>query len=168
MSIKNKLEKCFKEGEIGKERHQGLRKIKIDRERINNHLIKAEHNLNSMIYFRKGGFSDWPASAAFYTLYHCLLALTARHGYESRNQKCTLAFIEDLIEKGKIRSISKEDLEEIFDKSVDEDLEHSDKILDIRERMQYSTSTEMEDKEFNRLFERTKELFDKLKREVEK
>jgi len=96
------------------------------------------------------------------------LALISKNGYESRNQKCTFAFIEDLIEKGKIKNISKEDLEEIFDKSVDEDLEHSDKILDIRERMQYSTSTEMEDKEFNKLFERTKELFDKLKREIER
>jgi uncharacterized protein (UPF0332 family) len=166
MSIK--LEKCFEEGKTGKERHQGLRKIKIEKERINNHLIKAEHNLNSMIYFRKGGFSDWSASAAFYTLYHCLLALISKNGYESRNQKCTFALIEDLIKKGKIKNIIKEDLEEIFDKSVDEDLEHSDKILDIRERMQYSTSTEMEDKEFNRLFERTKELFDKLKKEVER
>lgn len=128
MSAKDKLEKCFKEGEMEKERHQGLRKIKIDRERINNHLRKAEHNLNSMVYLKKGGFSDWSASAAFYTLYHCLLALTAKNGYESRNQKCTFAFIEDLIEKGKIKYITKEDLEEIFDKSVDEDLEHSDKI----------------------------------------
>lgn len=161
-----KLRRCFKEGET-KERHQGLKKIKIEKERINNHILKAEHNLKSMIYFKKGGFSDWSASASFYTLYHCLLALIAKYGYESRNQKCTFLFVGNLIEKEEI-SISKDDLKEIFDKDVEKDLEHSDKILDIRERMQYSSITEMEDETFKGLFERTKELFNKIKREVEK
>lgn len=168
MSIQNKLKKCFKEGEIGGERHQGLRKVEINKNKINNHIIKAEHNIKSMIYFKKGGFSDWSASASFYTLYHCLLSLCVKYSYESRNQKCTFAFIEFLIDEGKINNINKEDLKEIFDKSVEEDLEHSNKILDVRERMQYSTKTYMEDEEFDRLYKRTKELFDKLKKEVEK
>lgn len=164
----DKLNKCLKEGETGKERHQGLRKINIEKEIIDNHLIKAEHNLSAMISLKKNGFSDWSASAAFYTLYHCLLALISKYGYESRNQKCTFVFIEDLIEKGEIKNISKEDLKEIFDRSVEENLKNSNKILDIREKMQYSTLTEMEDKEYNRLFERIKELFDKIKKEVER
>ena len=33
--------------------------------------------------------------------------------------------------------------------------------------MQYSTKTKMENEAFNELFERTKELFDKLKKEIE-
>jgi len=168
MPIQDKLTKCFREGEIGKERHHGLKKIEIDKKKINNYLLKAEHNIKAIISFKRDGFSDWSASASFYALYHCLLAIVSKHGYESRNQKCTFVFIEDLIEKGKIKNITKEDLEEIFDKSVDEDIEHSDKILDIRERMQYSTKTEMEDKEFEELLERTKELFNKLKKEIER
>ncbi|MBU2633658.1 MAG: HEPN domain-containing protein [Nanoarchaeota archaeon] len=165
--MSDKLKKCFKEGEKGK-RHKGLRKIEIDDKRFNNHLFKAEHNLKAVIYLKKGGFSDWSASACFYCLYHCLLALCIKYGYESRNQSCTFALIEDLIDRGKIKNISKDDLKEIFNKSIDENLEHSDKILDIRERMQYSTETHLEDKEFQRLFERVKVLFSKLKKEVER
>jgi uncharacterized protein (UPF0332 family) len=167
MPIKDKLEKCFKEGEK-KERHKGLKKIDVNKEKINNHLIKAEHNFKAMIYFKKGGFSDWSASASFYTLYHCVLALCAKYGYESRNQECSFALIESLIDQKIIKNITKEDLKEIFDKSVEEDLEHSDKILDIREKMQYSTKTDMEDEQFKALLERTKVLFDKLKREAER
>lgn len=165
--LKDKLKKCFKEGERG-ERHKGLKKIKLNKEKIGNHLIKAEHNLKGVIYFKKNGFSDWSASASFYTLYHCLLALCVKFGYESRNQSCTFALIDDLIDKKEIKNITKKDLKEIFDGSIKEDLEHSDKILDIRERMQYSTKTSLEEETFKELFERTKELFNKLKKEVER
>ena len=34
--------------------------------------------------------------------------------------------------------------------------------------MQYSFKTSMEDEEFNKLLERTKVLFDKIRREIEK
>ena len=34
MSLKNKLDKCFKEGEKEGERHKGLRKIGINKELI--------------------------------------------------------------------------------------------------------------------------------------
>ena len=64
--------------------------------------------------------------------------------------------------------LTKEELKEIFDKEITEDLAHSDKILDIRESMQYSTKTSMEDEEFNKLISRTKALFDKIRKEVEK
>lgn len=120
-----------------------------------------------MLYFQKGGFSDWSASAAFYTLYHLLLAILAREGYESRNQSCTFALIEELINNEKI-DLNNSDLKEIFDKDVTENLEYSDKILDLRERWQYSAKTVMEDEEFIAMKERIKYLFDKLRREVEK
>ncbi len=165
MSTKDKLNKCFKEGEkIG--RHKGLRKINVSEEKIKGHLDKAIHNFKAMISLQKTGFSDWSASASFYTLYHCLLALISKEGYESRNQTCTFALIEDMIEKGKI-SLSKEDLKEIFDKDVTDDLEHSHKILDIRENMQYSIKTALELEEFIELKEKTKKIFDKLRRDIE-
>ena len=89
MSIKDKLVKCLEEGEKGG-RHKGLRKIEISDARIKGHLEKAVHNFKAMISFQKNGFSDWSASASFYCLYHCLLSLLAKEGYESRNQSCTL------------------------------------------------------------------------------
>ena len=167
MQLKNKLNNCFKEGEKEGERHKGLKKIGLNEDLIDEHLKKAEHNLNAVAEFKNRGYSDWSASAAFYALYHCLLALLIKFGYQSRNQTCTLAFIEDLINKGKI-SLKLEELKEIFDKDVTEDLAHSEKILDIRENMQYSYKTSMEEEEFNKLIKRTKELFDKLRREIEK
>ena len=166
MSLKEKLDTCFKEGEIGGERHKGMHKIEINQDLIDKHLQKASHNLNAMTDFKNMGYSDWSASASFYTLYHCLLALLLKFGYQSRNQSCTFAFVEDLIVKGRV-SLTIENIKEIFDKDVTEDLEHSEKILDIRESMQYSFETSLNQEEFTRLLERTKFLFDTLKREIE-
>ncbi|MBN2423069.1 HEPN domain-containing protein [Candidatus Woesearchaeota archaeon] len=165
--MSEKLEKCFKEGEKGKERHKGLKKIDISEEKIKKHIEKAIHNYKAIIAFKKNGFSDWSASAAFYALYHLLLALLAKHGVESRNQSCTFAFIEELIEKGKI-SLDKNDLKEIFDKDITENIAHSNKILDLRENWQYSVKTALEEEEFVDMKARVKELFDKLRREIEK
>ncbi len=164
MSLRDKLKKCIKEGEKG-ERHKGLRKIDKSEETAKRHLNKAIHNFKAMISFQKTGFSDWSASASFYCLYHCLLALLAKEGYESRNQSCTFALIESMIEK---YSINAGDLKEIFDKDVTEDLKHSNKILDMRENMQYSVKTALEEKEFIDLKEKTKKLFNKLRRDIEK
>jgi len=166
MSLKNKLAQCIKEGEKG-ERHKGLKKIEPNKELIDKHINKAVHNFNAITAFKNIGYSDWSASASFYALYHCLLALLIKFGYQSRNQSCTFAFVEDLINKGKI-SLKLEELKEIFDKDISEDLAHSEKILDIREIMQYSFKTSLNDQEFNKLVERTKVLFDKLRREIEK
>ncbi len=161
----NKLKECFKEGERG-ERHKGLKKISISDEKIKGHLNKAVHNFKAMLAFQKIGFSDWSASASFYCIYHCLLALIAKEGYESRNQSCTFALVEDMINRKKT-SLTINDLKDIFDKDVTEDLEHSDKILDIRENMQYSLKTSIEQEEFLELKKRTKILFDKIRRDIE-
>ena len=163
--MEGKLDKCLKEGKTG-ERHKGLRKIEVLPENIEGHIKKAIHNFNAMDSFHKSGFSDWSASASFYCLYHCLLALLAKKGFESRNQSCTFAIIEEFIGNNEL-SLKKEELKEIFDKDVTHDLEHSPKILDIRENMQYSIKTSLEEKEFIFLRERTKFLFDKLRKEIE-
>ena len=165
MSTK-KLDECFKEGEK-RERHKGLRKIEPSQERTEGHIKKAIHNFNAIDVFKNAGYSDWSASASFYSLYHLLLALISKKGFESRNQNCTFVLVEDMIDRKEI-SITKEELKEIFDKDITEDLEHSTKILDIRENMQYSIRTEFKEQEFLSLKERTKILFDKLRREIEK
>jgi len=122
----------------------------------------------AMSRFHDFGYSDWSASAAFYTLYHGLLAILAQRGYESRNQSCTFAFLEDLIAKGAIKELTVADLKDIFDKDVTVDLTHSAKILDIRERMQYSTQTSLAEDEFQILKERTKAILDKIRLELER
>ena len=71
-------------------------------------------------------------------------------------------------DKARLRYEGEEELKEIFDKDISEDLAHSEKILDIRETMQYSFETSLNDEEFNKLVGRTKVLFDKLRKEIEK
>jgi uncharacterized protein (UPF0332 family) len=164
----DKLKKCFKEGMKEKERHKGLRRIAPSTEISDDHLKKALHNFGAMQRFHDQGDSDWSASAAFYTLYHGLLAILAQRGYESRNQSCTFALLEDFVAKRKITHLTTNDLKEIFDKDVTENLEHSNKILDIRERMQYSTATNLAEEEFQFLRKRTKEILDKIRLELEK
>lgn len=166
MSIKDKLKKCLKEGERGK-RHKGLKKINHSEEYINGYVKKAIHNFNAIDVFYKTGYSDWSASASFYSLYHLLMALISKKGFESRNQSCTFALVENMIDKGEI-NLTKDELKEIYDKDVTENLEHSNKILDIRENMQYSVKTFLEKQEFEHLKQRTKFLFDRLRKEIEK
>ncbi len=161
----NKLTKCFDEGKHGGERHQGLRKIKPNQELSKEYLRKAIHNFDAITSFHDSGFSDWSASAAFYTLYQGLLAILAQKGYESRNQSCTFALIKDFIKKGELENLTSNDLKEIFDKEVR--MDHSNKILDIREKMQYGTKTSLAESEFQVLKKRTKELFDKIRQELE-
>ncbi len=164
----NKLKKCLDEGSHGGERHQGLRKIKPDEQAANQHLEKALHNFNAITSFHDLHYSDWSASAAFYSLYHGLLAILAQRGYESRNQSCTFALIEDLIAKGDIEHLGPADLKEIFDKDITADIAHSPKILDVRERMQYSTRTALAEEEFKLLKARAKALLDKIRLEFER
>ncbi|MBU2637597.1 MAG: HEPN domain-containing protein [Nanoarchaeota archaeon] len=164
----DKLKKCLDEGKKGGERHKGLRKIPSDNAEANSHIAKALHNFSAINDFHDMGYSDWSASAAFYTLYHGLLALLAQKGYESRNQACTFALIEEMIGKGEIKHITMADIKEIYDKDVTEDIAHSSKLLDIREKMQYSTSTSLAEEEFKALKERTKELMDKIRLELER
>lgn len=167
MLQKEKLEKCFKEGEKPGERHKGLRKIEISESTITNYTKKAYHNFRAITDFKNFGYSDWSASAAFYSLYHLLLAIISKKGFESRNQSCTFTLIESMIDSGEI-SLTKDELKEIFDSDVTEDLAHSSKILDIRENMQYSARTSMEEKDFRSIFERTEFLFNKLRKEIER
>lgn len=166
MNIKDKLKECIKEGKKG-ERHKGLKEIGPSIEIAQGHINKAIHNFNAIDNFHRTGYSDWSASAAFYCLYHCLLAIICKKGFESKNQSCTFALVESMIEDNEL-NLTKEELKEIFDKDVNENLSHSSKILDIRENMQYSIKTSLEEKEFQLLKQRTKFLFDKLRREVEK
>lgn len=82
--------------------HRGLLKGDMNPKKASLHIAKAEHNLHAALFFESSGYGDWSASAAFYYIYHSFLAILAQHGYESRNQECTLAVIEMLKEEGNI------------------------------------------------------------------
>lgn len=87
---------CLKQGEKG-ERHTGLRETSPDKEEASRHVNKAHHNLKAFDHNREL-FPDWAVSTAFYAMYHALLAVLFRLGYESRNQECTVNAVEHLID----------------------------------------------------------------------
>jgi len=160
----NKVEWCLKKGEKEGTKHRGLVKIKRNEKIIKAHIKKAEHNLNAIIDFKKSGYSDWSASAAFYSIYHCFLAIINKFGYESRNQECTFALIYTLIEDGKI-DLDKELIEEIHSLDVEEKQEMS--ATELREIEQYGVSLSIENKTYERILELAKKILDKTKEILE-
>jgi len=160
----NKVDWCLKKVEKEIEEtgiHRGLIKIEPDINMAEKHIIKAEHNLNAALFFDKGDYSDWSASAFFYCIYHCFLAIARKFGYESRNQECTLALIELLREEGKI---------DIDDKFIDtlkitkaEEM-HESNVIKIREDFQYGVKLEFKERrEFSELENMCKEIINKTK-----
>jgi uncharacterized protein (UPF0332 family) len=127
-----KAEAEIKEGKL----HRGLLKIKPDEKLALEYLEKAEHNLEVFLYNKKGGFYDWTINIGFYVLYHCCLAIITQFGYESRNQECTLALMESLIEDKKIDGDFKRYIEAIT--SGTEVKKEKEQILKMREKYQYT------------------------------
>ena len=165
LTLNKQIDDCIKSGKKGS-RHKGLRKIEPDMMLARAHLEKAQHNRDAMVFFYQSKkYSDWSASAAFYCVYHCCLAILAKYGYESRSQNCTFLIIENLILGGKLKNITLSELKEI--KDPEESLESSDKIVDIRENIQYGVRISLQDKEFNDLLLRTNKLLDKFRLEIE-
>lgn len=157
----NKLKWCLKKAENEGRKHRGLKQIKPDLHKADDHIKKSEHNLGVMRYLIDGGFYDWAINASFYAHYHCLLAILQKFGYESRNQECTFAAIEHLIEQGEI-SLQKTDLYKIFSADKGEELEDTD-IVDLREKFQYGTETLVEEQHIHDLLEQTKLFIEKIK-----
>ncbi len=157
----NKLHWCLKKGEKEGRKHRGLRKIPLGAELAADHIRKAEHNLLVMEHLISVNFHDWAVHASFYAHYHCLLAVLHKFGYESRNQECTFAAVECLIEEEKI-TMEKSDLHSIFAADRHDDLEQAD-IVGLREKFQYGTETSYEKKKLNELLEQTKSFIEKTK-----
>jgi len=160
----NKVKWCLNKAEQELERgqkHRGLTERLPSKEIAYGHLAKAEHNLKAIFYFEKGGFGDWSISAGFYCLYHCLLALLEKHGYESRNQECTLAAMEHLMEEGKIVLDRKfiDALKE-YEKA---DERHEETVIELREFFQYGIDVKVESTKLQRLTALCKELIDIVK-----
>src|SRR3989344_9691600 len=140
-----KAEKELKEGK----KHRGLIKITPNIDKARNHLLKADHFLKATIHLKKGDFSDICTSTIFYTMYHSLLAIAPKFGYESRNQEYTFALIYDLVEENKIEFDEKL-LHEISSLDPKETSEKTS--IEIREQYQYETDLSLKDKKmYNKL-----------------
>jgi uncharacterized protein (UPF0332 family) len=166
--INNKVKWCLNKAkkEVNERGiHRGLIKIIPDLETSRLHLNKAHHNLKAMIQFKEMNFSDWSASAGFYSMYHCFLSILTKYGYESRNQECTFAFIFQLIEEKKI-SLEKELIEKVHE--IDPNVSHEEPtVIELREIGQYGTKMSIEDDVYQNLLETAQEIIDKTKEIIE-
>ena len=111
-------------------------RIKPDEQFALEYIKKAEHNLDAFLHNKDGGFYDWTISIGFYVMYHCCLAIITKFGYESRNQECTLALIESLIEDKKLNKDFGIYLETI--RSAAKDKKEEEQIQKMREKYQYT------------------------------
>lgn len=160
--VKNKVEWCLRKAEKElKEggRHRGLVKLKPDMEKAEDYISKAERYLRATEWLKKGNLPDVSTGTVFYCMYHCLQAIAAKHGYESRNQECTFALIYSLIEEGKI-DFGKEVLERIAALEPKDDESTSVKI---REKYQYGTEFDVKEDLYKGLVQLAKEVIAKTK-----
>ena len=98
---KSKVEWCLRKAEKELKEsgsHRGLVESEPDFNKAREHIKKAERYLNATEFINKGGYSDIATGTVFYAMYHCLLAISVKNGYESRNQECTFALMNKLIE----------------------------------------------------------------------
>ena len=161
----NKLRYCINKAKNEGEKHRGIRVIEPDLARAGRHIEKAKHNVKAMLYLIKGNFLDWAVNASFYSMYHCCLAILAKFGYESRNQDCTFAAIETLIEEKKV-SLPLEKLRRISLPDRGNTLD-TDEVIELREDAQYSTETVFDLKQVQALRDETMEFLGEAERILE-
>jgi uncharacterized protein (UPF0332 family) len=160
----NKVKWCLNKAEkelADQGKHRGLVKVEPDLVKAREHLEKAEHNLKTTLYLYEGGFSDWCSSTIFYTIYHCFLGILAKKGYESRNQECTFALIEGLVEEGQA-DFTKEEIEKISSLDVEE-VRESASAVSLREEFQYSTKLRLGEDLYSSMLELAKNILYKTK-----
>lgn len=142
----------------GEKKHRGLVEVKPNLDAAKKHIEKAEHDLNGVLYIAKGGFSDWAVSAAFYSMYQCMLAIIAKFGYESENQTCTVALVELLKDEEKIS------IDEKFIKMLKPDSEEQGfSVINMREEYTYGFKIAVPEIDIKKLTENCKELIEKAK-----
>ena len=159
------LAKATKELEQGKQ-HRGLVERASNDRLAYQHLAKAEHNLKAVLYFKEGGFEDWSISAGFYCLYHCMLALLAKHGYESRNQECTLATIEYLVEQK--RFVLDPEFINVLKQHERVETRHEKTVIALRELFQYGVDIDVPSTELQWLTTLCKNAIDAVKEIIPK
>ena len=163
--LENKLEWCLRKAKKEGEKHRGLKEVKPDEDNANRHIAKAEHNRKAMGYLIEGNFPDWAVNASFYSMYHCLLALVSKFGYESRNQECTFTVVEYLIKNNKI-NLDIKWLNKIG--SFDEDKLEDEGIIKLREKFQYGIGTTVDNSKIKQLVGDTTEFIDVVREVLKK
>ena len=141
------LNKAKKELEKGS-KHRGLVKTQPAEDKVQEYIRKAEHNLEVFMINKEHGFYDWTINIGFYVMYHCCLAILAKFGYESRNQECTLALVESLIEDKKIDEDFGRHMRYIKSNTMEKEEET---LMPMREKYQYTPIIEIDEQKVEEL-----------------
>lgn len=147
---KNKLNWCL-------ESEKRMKKIRPDDKLSKEHIEKAKHNLRAANYNVQGHFDDWAVSQSYYAMYHALLAILFKKGFESKNHECTISTVEFLIESKEI-SLSMEDL--FFIRTTEQMTTKDAKSL--REEFQYGTKTNVNKVLLSELIQKSKAIVEKI------
>ncbi len=140
--------------------HRRLIKTKPDLELAQKHLTKSEYNYKVMQTLEKDKIYDWALNVGFYAIYHCFLALLAKHGFESRNQSCTITVLLKLIDEGKL-DLDKDLIMQFDTLEVDKDAANPT-VREKRENSTYGVETSINLQQLKQL----KELILKVQRET--
>ncbi len=134
-----------------------MRKIKPNDKLSKEHIEKAKHNLKAADYNVQGHFDDWAVSQFYYAMYHALLAILFKKGFESKNHECTISTVEFLIETKEI-SLDMEDL--LFIRTTEQMTTKDAKSL--REEFQYGTKTDVNKVLLTELLQKSKAIVEKI------
>ena len=148
-NTKSKLDWCI--------RKELMKKISPNDKISKEHIEKAKHNLRAADYCLKGKFDDWVVSQCYYAMYHSLLAILFKKGYESKNHDCTINAVDFLIETNQI-TFNKEDLTYI---RTAEQMTSKD-AKSLREEFQYGTKTKVNEVLLNDMLKKSKEIVEKV------
>lgn len=147
---KNKLNWCL-------ESEKRMRRIKPNDKLSKEHIEKAKHNLKAADYNVRGHFDDWAVSQSYYAMYHALLAILFKRGFESKNHECTINTVEFLI-KNKEINLSMNDL--YFIRTAEQMKTKDAKSL--REEFQYGTKTDVNKVLLAELLQKSKAIVERI------
>lgn len=158
--VEDAFQWCLKQGKK-EEKRKGLKKIEPDFEEAEKQIKKAMSDLETMQYLYEGKKTDWVASAVFYAMYHALLAVLYKLGYESKNQECTIIVIEKFIADKVIR------LEQEYIDMIRSLQEGAENAKSVREEMQYGSETSMKDERCKKMMNSAKKFVERIKEVLE-
>ena len=137
-----------------------LVKTKPNMDLAQKHVKKSEYNYGVVQTLERLKVYDWAFNVGFYAIYHCFLAILAKHGYESRNQACTITVLLTLINEKKL-DLDK-DLVTQFDTLDVEKSISSPTVRESREISTYGVETSIDLQQLKKI----KELILKVQRET--
>tara|TARA_Y100000310_G_C20545280_1_gene745289 strand:+ start:584 stop:1096 length:513 start_codon:yes stop_codon:yes gene_type:complete len=142
-----------------------LFKQDVDKEEVEGHILKAEHNLRFVADILDKKYFDWALTGCYYSCYHAALALIQTKGYTSKNHLATLCLI---IKEFYKKELTEEDIEILSNFLDYEDVLFYVETKNKREDATYSTKTLFDKKDVGRIRMQVTMFLNKIKEIIKK